>query len=136
MKKFALLLAVLFAWTAATAQEVIPQPKNTEDDEIFVVVEQDPEFPGGMEAMVQYLSSNIKYPQEAMEKSIQGTVYVTFVVEKDGKVNNIRVIRKIGGGCDEEAVRVVQAMPKWKPGKQRGKAVRVQYNLPIKFQLK
>ena len=135
MKKIALLLAVLFAWTAATAQNDKTVPQD-DQSEIFVVVEQDPEFPGGMQALIQYLGSNIKYPQKAMEDGIQGTVYVTFVVEKDGQVNNVKVIRKLGGGCDEEAVRVVEAMPKWKPGKQRGKAVRVQYNLPIKFQLK
>lgn len=84
---------------------------------------------------MKFLRDNIKYPQIARESGIQGTVYVTFVVEKDGRVTDIRVLRGIGGGCDEEAVRVIKAMPRWQPGKQRGKPVRVQFNMPIKFTL-
>ena len=85
--------------------------------------------------LYKYLAENIKYPQMAKESGIQGRVFVTFVVEKDGRVTDVRVLRGIGGGCDEEAIRVVQNMPKWTPGKQRGKSVRVQYNLPVKFTL-
>ena len=85
--------------------------------------------------MYKYLAENIKYPQMAKESGIQGRVFVTFVVERDGRVTDVRVLRGIGGGCDEEAIRVVAAMPKWAPGKQRGKPVRVQYNLPVKFTL-
>lgn len=111
--------------------------KEEEEDEqvIFQVVENDPEFPGGIEAMYKFLAQNIKYPQLARENNITGRVYVTFVVEKDGSVSGVKVLRDIGGGCGAEAVRVVKSMPKWTPGKQRGKAVRVQYNLPVNFNL-
>jgi len=108
---------------------------NHIDDEVFLVVEVMPEFPGGNEALLKYLSDNIIYPQEALKANIQGTVYVSFIIEKNGEVSNIKVIHGIGGGCDEEAVRVVKGMPNWIPGTQRGKPVRVQFNLPIRFVL-
>ena len=101
----------------------------------FTVVEQMPEFPGGDEARVKFLRDNMKYPQMAKESGISGTVYVTFVVSKTGQISDVKVLRGIGGGCDEEAVRVVRAMPGWIAGKQNGKAVPVQFNLPIKFTL-
>jgi protein TonB len=101
--------------------------------EIFTIVEEQPEFPGGEESLMKFLQSNVKYPQLAKESNIQGTVYVQFVVEPSGSVSTVKVLRGIGGGCDEEAVRVVKNMPSWKPGKQRGKSVRVYFNLPIKF---
>jgi len=94
-----------------------------------------PEFPGGMAALMKYLAENIKYPSLAKESGIQGRVFINFVVEPDGAISNVKVLRGIGGGCDEEAVRVVERMPKWSPGKQRGKPVRVSYNLPVKFTL-
>ena len=94
-----------------------------------------PSFPGGDESRIKFLQENIKYPQMAKESGIQGTVYVTFVVEGSGKVADVKVLRGIGGGCDEEAVRVVKMMPHWNPGKQSGKSVRVQFNMPIKFTL-
>ncbi len=103
--------------------------------EIFTVVEEQPGYPGGEEARISFLQQNIRYPEEAKELGIQGRVFVTFVVEVDGSITDVRVLRGIGGGCDEEAVRVVKAMPKWVPGKQRGVPVRVQFNLPIKFTL-
>ncbi|MBL7906183.1 MAG: energy transducer TonB [Bacteroidales bacterium] len=103
--------------------------------EIFTMVEESPSFPGGDEARIRFLTENINYPQIARESSIHGTVYVTFVVERNGNVTDVRVLRGIGGGCDEEAIRVIKAMPKWSPGKQRGKPVRVQFNMPIKFTL-
>jgi len=106
-----------------------------EEAPIFSVVESMPEFPNGMQELYVYLGNNIKYPVMAKESGIQGKVYVTFVVERDGSITDVKVLRGIGGGCDEEAVRVVAAMPKWKPGKQRGKPVRVQYNLPVRFTL-
>ena len=109
--------------------------EEDEDDRVFSVVEQDPEFPGGMEALYRYIAENIKYPQLARDNGITGKVYVTFVVEKDGSISLPRILRDIGGGCGAEAVRVVKAMPKWKPGKQRGKPVRVQFNLPVNFTL-
>lgn len=121
-------------------EEYIPPAPQIEEEEaeeaqIFIVVESMPEFPGGEPALYQYLADNIKYPNMAKESGIQGRVFVTFVVEKDGKVTDVRVLRGIGGGCDEEAIRVVSHMPKWISGKQRGKPVRVQFNLPVKFTL-
>lgn len=103
--------------------------------EIFTVVEEQPGYPGGDEARIKYLQDNIRYPDEAKELGVQGKVFVTFVVEVDGSITDVRVLRGIGAGCDEEAIRVVKAMPKWIPGKQRGVPVRVQFNLPIKFTL-
>jgi len=111
------------------------EEEEVAEAEIFTVVEESPSFPGGDEARIRFLTDNIKYPQIARESSIQGTVYVTFVVEKNGNVTDVRILRGIGGGCDEEAVRVIKAMPRWNPGKQRGKPVRVQFNMPIKFTL-
>lgn len=113
----------------------VEQEEEEDEQEIFQVVEQDPEFPGGVEALYKYIQSNIKYPQLAKENNITGRVFVTFVVEKDGSVSNVKAARDIGGGCGAEAVRVVKSMPKWKPGKQRGKAVRAAYTLPVNFTL-
>ncbi len=119
-------------------EEYIPPEEDEEgivEAEIFTVVESMPEFPGGMGELMKYLATNIKYPPLAKESGIQGRVFINFVVEPDGKISNVKVLRGIGGGCDEEAVRVVESMPKWKAGKQRGKPVRVSYNLPVKFTL-
>lgn len=110
-------------------------PMDADTDQVFQVVEVDPEFPGGIEALIKYLSENIKYPEQAKKDKIQGKVYISFVVEKDGSVADAKVLRGIGGGCDEEALRVVNAMPKWTPGKQRNTPVRVQFNLPVVFKL-
>jgi periplasmic protein TonB len=103
------------------------------DTTVYTVVESMPQYPGGDDAMMKYLAINITYPQVAKDKGIQGTVWCTFVVEKDGSVNNVKILRGIGYGCDEEVIRVVKAMPKWKPGEKGGKPVRVQYSLPVKF---
>ena len=103
--------------------------------EIFKVVEEMPEVPGGSAKLMEYIQKNIKYPMMARESDIQGRVFVNFVVEPDGSISNVAVLRGIGGGCDEEAVRVVNSMPKWKPGKQRGSAVRCAYTVPIIFKL-
>jgi len=103
--------------------------------EIFTVVEEQPGYPGGDEARIRFLQENTKYPEEAKELGVQGKVFVTFVVEVDGSITDVRVLRGIGAGCDEEAIRVVKSMPRWVPGKQRGQPVRVQFNLPIKFTL-
>ncbi|MCQ2281552.1 MAG: energy transducer TonB [Bacteroidales bacterium] len=113
----------------------VEQEEEVEEEEILLVVEEDAEFPGGLEALSKYLAENIKYPQLAKENNITGRVFVSFVVEKNGSVGNIKILRDIGGGCGAEAVRVVKAMPKWKPGKQRGKPVRSQFNLPVNFDL-
>ena len=103
--------------------------------EIFKVVEEMPEFPGGAAKMMEYIQKNMKYPMMARESDIQGRVFVNFVVEPDGSITNVTVMRGIGGGCDEEALRVVQSMPNWKPGKQRGSAVRCSFTVPIIFKL-
>jgi len=119
-------------------EEYIP-PEIEEEEiveaEIFTVVESMPEFPGGPAKMMEYIGKTIKYPMTARELGIEGRVFVNFVVEPDGSISNVKVLRPIGGGCDEEAVRVVESMPKWTPGKQRGQAVRVSFNLPVKFKL-
>jgi periplasmic protein TonB len=104
--------------------------------QIFTIVEQMPEFPGGEEKLFEYLQKNTKYPAMARESGISGTVFVTFVVQGSGEITDVKKMRGIGGGCDEEAIRVVRNMPSWKPGKQNGKTVPVQYNLPIKFTLR
>ena len=116
---------------------VAPEIEEEEvvEQEIFQIVEEMPAFPGGEQKLMEYVGKNIKYPQIARESGIQGRVFVGFVVEPDGSVSNVKIMRGIGGGCDEEAMRVVKSMPKWKPGKQRGKPVRVSYTLPVNFKL-
>jgi len=106
-----------------------------ENDSIYQIVDEMPQYPGGEKAMMEYVAKNVKYPQEAKDKEIQGRVFVSFVVEKDGSVSTVKVLRGIGGGCDEEAVRVVSSMPKWKPGIKDGKPVRVSYMMPLNFKL-
>lgn len=101
----------------------------------FDVVEQMPEFPGGQEALMKFLSESVKYPKEASKDGVQGRVVVQFVVEKDGSISEVEVVKKVNEHLDAEAVRVVNAMPKWKPGKQKGENVRVMYTLPISFRL-
>ena len=117
--------------------EFVPEIEEEEivETEIFKVVEEMPEFPGGAAKMMEYIQKNIKYPMMARESDIQGRVFVNFVVEPDGTITNVTVMRGIGGGCDEEALRVVQSMPNWKPGKQRGSAVRCSFTVPIIFKL-
>ena len=110
--------------------------EESEAETAFTIVEEMPLFPGGTEKMISFLAEHLNYPVAASENGIQGTVYVSFIVKKDGRLTNLKVIRGIGGGCDEEAVRVVGKMPRWKPGTQSGKAVDVQYNLPVLFKLK
>lgn len=113
--------------------ESTPEPEIK--DEPFIFVEQDPQFPGGNEALRQFLNENVMYPRIAREVGIEGTVIVEFVVERDGSITNIRVERGKAQSLDQEAVRVIKAMPKWIPGKQGGKGVRVKLKMPIKFQL-
>lgn len=108
---------------------------EVEEQKVFKVVEENPSFPGGEKARMKYLQEHIEYPQMARESGVEGKVYVTFVVEKDGTVSNVRILRGIGAGCDKEALKVVRNMPKWDPGEQRGRRVRVQFNMPIRFKL-
>ncbi len=114
------------------------QPAETEEEEsdvIFMVVETSPSFPGGEQALFKYLSDNIKYPVIAQETGIQGRVVCQFVVNRDGSIVDVEVVRGVDKSLDAEAVRVIKSMPKWSPGKQRGKAVRVKYSLPVNFRL-
>jgi len=105
------------------------------EEEIFTVVEVQPQFPGGEDSLYNFIYSNLRYPQVAKDNAIEGRVFLTFVVEKDGSITNVKIIRDIGGGCGHEAKRVVEMMPKWIPGKQNGKPVRVQFNMPIRFEV-
>ncbi|MDY0343435.1 MAG: energy transducer TonB [Lentimicrobium sp.] len=114
---------------------VLTEELPDETDEPFIIVEDMPVFAGGDAGLLAYLSQNIKYPVMARESGITGTVYITFVVEKDGSLSDIRALREVGGGCTAEALRVIQTMPRWTPGKQRGVPVRVRINLPVKFML-
>ena len=119
------------------AKEVIaqPEPPKEEETKVFDVVEQMPSFPGGPSALFEYLSKNIKYPVVAEENGIQGRVIVTFVVEKDGSITDVRVVKSVDPSLDKEAMRVVKSMPRWIPGKQNGSAVRVKYTVPVTFRL-
>lgn len=123
----------------ATIIDALPQIQQkeevVEESEIFVVVEDMPEFPGGETALRSFINKNVNYPVIAAENGIQGKVYVRFVVDKDGSVTNAEIARGIDPSLDQEALRVVRTLPKWKPGKQRGKPVRVSYTVPINFQL-
>lgn len=107
----------------------------SDEGDIFQVVEQMPEFPGGMEALLAYLGKNIKYPASAQENNIQGRAVIEFVVNKDGTIVDPKVVKALDPACDKEALRVIKAMPKWNPGKQRGKPVRVKYTVPVTFRL-
>ncbi len=115
--------------------ETLLDVATSKEDTVYQTVDEMPQFPGGEQAMFDFISQNVKYPQEAREKGIAGRVFVNFIIEKDGSVSNVKVLRGIGGGCDEESVRVISALPKWKPGKQNGKPVRVSFIIPIIFKL-
>jgi protein TonB len=122
--------------------EIVPPPaeeleeEEYDEEQIFIIVETMPEFPGGNSALMKFLAENTQYPVNAQEKGIQGRVICQFVVEKDGRVSNIQVVRTSGDpSLDKEAVRVISTMPKWKPGTQRGKPVRVTYTIPVNFRL-
>ncbi len=112
------------------------EEEEEDDNKVFMVVESMPSFPGGDAALMKYLHDNVKYPPIAQENGIQGRVYVQFVVNKDGKIVDVEVLKGVDRSLDAEAVRVVKNMPAWNPGKQRGKAVRVSYRLPINFTLR
>jgi len=136
------------AGVSVTASSVVNEKKSTsytkrdatrnvdaEEKSLFTIVEEMPTFPGGEAGRVKFLAENITYPPQAAENGIQGTVYVSFIVKKNGRVADVKVLRGIGGGCDEEALRVVKMMPNWIPGKQNGKVVDVLYNMPVQFKL-
>jgi TonB family protein len=120
--------------------EIVANDPQSEDhncietQNIFVSEEM-PQFPGGEEARLAFIKENLRYPKEAAKVGIKGTVFVSFIVEKDGSITNVELLRGIGGGCDEEAIRVTQLMPNWIPGKQRNKPVRAQFRMPVRFAL-
>ena len=134
MKKFIIMaLMALFGLTTVSAQKTVVAKKN---QQVFDVVEKMPEYPGGQAALFEYLQKNVKYPADAEKKKVEGRVLVTFVVNTDGSITDIEVVRKTFPSLDAEAVRVISGMPRWKPGEQKGQKVRVKYTVPLSFRLK
>ncbi|MDE5424365.1 energy transducer TonB [Ancylomarina sp. DW003] len=122
---------------AEDLQYVVVEEEEEDDEEpIFVLVEDMPEFPGGNEALLKYLAAKLDYPEQAKNNKVEGKVYVSFIIDLDGSIVNIKIVRGVNADLGAEAIRVIKAMPKWIPGKQRGKSVRVNYVLPIIFSLK
>ena len=128
LKVALMMLVLLFSFMTSTAQ-------TKKNDMVFDVVEVMPQFPGGQIAMLQYIMKNMKYPEQAMKEGIQGRVAVRFIVEKDGSISDVKPILSVHPLLNKEAVRVVESMPKWSPGKHNGKPVRVRFNLPVMFKL-
>ncbi|MBO97342.1 MAG: energy transducer TonB [Flavobacteriales bacterium] len=120
--------------TESDEDEII-EIEEEDDEEFFMVVENMPEFPGGDLGLMKYIQKNVRYPAIAKEYNITGKVYISFIVDKQGNVTNVKVVRGVDKNLDEEAVRVVKSLPKYKPGKQRGKPVRVMFTIPINFTL-
>jgi len=134
MKKFIIMsLMALFGLTTVSAQKTVVAKKN---QQVFDGVEKMPEYPGGQAALFEYLQKNVKYPADAEKKKVEGRVLVTFVVNTDGSITDIEVVRKAFPSLDAEAVRVISGMPKWIPGEQKGQKVRVKYTVPLNFRLK
>lgn len=134
MKKLILMsLMAVCCLVTASAQKTVVSQKN---QKVYDVAEQMPEYPGGMPAMFEFLQKNMKYPKDAKKQKVEGRVMVMFVVETDGSISDVKVAKKTFPSLDAEAVRVVQSMPKWTPGRDKGKVVRVQYTLPVSFRLK
>ena len=128
LKVALMMFVLLFSFMTSTAQ-------TKKNDMLFSVVEVMPQYPGGQIAMMKYIMENIKYPEQAMKEGIQGRVAVRFIVEKDGSISDVKPILSVHPLLNKEAVRVVESMPKWTPGKQNGKPVRVRFNLPVMFKL-
>lgn len=128
LKVALMMLVLLFSFMTSTAQ-------TKKNDMVFDVVEVMPQFPGGQIAMLKYIMENMKYPEQAMKEGIQGRVAVRFIVEKDGSISDVKPILSVHPLLNKEAIRVVKSMPKWTPGKQNGKPVRVRFNLPVMFKL-
>ena len=127
---------IIIEETAPPPPVVVAPPPPPKEEEVFTVVEQQPQFPGGMEALAKFLQKEVRYPEIARKAGVEGKVFVQFVVGQDGKIRDVAVVRGIGGGCDEEAIRLVNSMPPWVPGKQNGRAVSVRFSMPITFKLK
>lgn len=134
MKTIQLIVPVLLA-LFASFQTVQAQNEETQSDQVFMMVEEMPQFPGGEKALREFITSNIRYPKEAQENGIQGRVYVTFVIDTLGSVVDAKIARGVDPSLDKEALRVVRELPKWQPGKQRGELVKVAYTVPISFAL-
>ena len=133
MKKLLLMsLMAMLGLTTVSAQKTVVAQKN---QQVFDVVEQMPEYPGGIQALLDYLMESVKYPEDAEKQKIEGRVIAIFVVETDGSISNVEVVKPVFPSLDAEAVRVLSGMPKWTPGKQSGKTVRVKYTVPISFNL-
>ncbi len=113
----------------------IEEPEDEKPEEIILKAEVDPSFPGGLPAFYEYVSKHLKYPRQAIRNRVEGKVYVQFVVDTDGALSDLTILKGIGAACDEEALRVLQNSPRWNPGKQRGRAVKVRMTLPIIFKL-
>ena len=150
MKKTLITIIGLAVFTSVKAQQQAPRSPNdtsgiilkpkpdtssVDQPPVFSVVEHEPKFPGGIKKFYKFLQNNLRYPAEAFKKNIQGNVFITFIVEKDGSLTDIKVVHGIGGGCDEEAVRVMKMSPKWIPGTQNSHTVRVFYTTSISFTL-
>lgn len=118
-----------------TFDEPVAEATGEDENEVFTVVEQNPEFPGGYEAMMAFVKQHMKYPANARRMQIEGTVYVGFIVNKDGTISDVSVLRGIMSECDNEAIRVIKMMPAWKAGKQNGRNVNVRFTVPLKFRL-
>ena len=114
---------------------VFDEVEEEEIDEIFTIVEDQPEYPGGIRQFYKYVATNLRYPAQARRMGIEGKVFVQFVVEKDGKLTDVQILKGIGSGCDEEALRVIKKSKAWKPGRQRGRPVKVRMIIPISFRL-
>lgn len=135
MRKYYYFAVLGFLLSLSPFCSINAQVGNQEENYIFLVVEEEATFPGGMDAMNKFIIDNLKYPRLAQEKGIHGRVFVTFIVERDGSLTNIKILRDIGDGCGDEVIRLIKTMPKWNPAKQRGKTVRQQFNLPVMFSL-
>lgn len=133
MKKLILisLMTVCGLMTAHAQKTVVSQTNQ----KVFDAVEQMPEYPGGMQAMIEFLQTNMKYPEDAAKQKVEGRVMVQFVVETDGSITDVHVAKQVFPSLDAEAIRVVQAMPRWTPGMDKGRVVRVKYNLPVVFRM-
>ena len=128
LKVVLMMLVLLFSFMTSTAQ-------TKKNNMVFDVVEVMPQYPGGQIAMMKYIMENMKYPEQAMKEGIQGRVTVSFIVEKDGSISDVKPVLSVHPLLNKEAVRVVKSMPKWSPGKHNGKPVRVRFNLPVMFKL-
>ena len=142
MKTLFLYLLLLFAGGAmAQTESVVPpppgqvEPVQGRNDAVYTYVEQMPEYPGGNDAMMEFIRKNLRYPEIAKEAGVEGRVIIRFVVDEFGAISDIKILKDIGGGCGAEACRVIKMMPKWKPGKQNGKAVKTYFTLPVTFRL-